>query len=97
MADFMLHLLKMIEEKKMNENRKANTLLLGAIYINNRTGESCRLVAIWPCEGVWLENAEGIGYGELIPFEDVSYADKDEVQDFLDDLNIYRNSTLIKN
>ena len=97
MADFMLHLLKMNEEKKMKENRKANNLLLGAIYINNRTGESCRLVAIWPCEGVWLENAEGIGYGELIPFEDVSYADKDEVQDFLDDLNIYRNSTLIKN
>ena len=87
----------MNEEKKMKENRKANNLLLGAIYINNRTGESCRLVAIWPCEGVWLENAEGIGYGELIPFEDVSYADKDEVQDFLDDLNIYRNSTLIKN
>ena len=93
----MLHLLKMNEEKKMKENRKANNLLLVAIYINNRTGESCRLVAIWPCEGVWLENAEGIGYGELIPFEDVSYADKDEVQDFLDDLNIYRNSTLIKN
>jgi hypothetical protein len=80
----------------MKENNKANNLLLGAIYINANTGQPCRLVHIVPCQGVWLEAYDGEGYGELVKFEDCHHADIDEVQDFLQDLEAYTNSTSAK-
>ena len=71
---------------------KANNLKLGAIYINGITGTPCRLITIVPCEGVWMETFDGQGYGETIKFDDVFYADVDEVQDYLDDLAVWKNS-----
>ena len=68
---------------------KANNLKLGAIYINGVTGTPSRLITILPCEGAWLENFDGQGYGDTVKFEDVHYADEDEVQDFLDDYRAY--------
>jgi len=76
----------------MKENNKANNLRLGAIYINATTGQSARLVNIVPCQGAWLESYDGQGYGETVKFEDVHYADKDEVQDYLEDLRVYTAS-----
>jgi len=76
----------------MKENNKANNLRLGAIYINANTGTPCRLVTIVPCQGVWLESYDGQGYGDLVQFEDVSYASLDEVQDYLEDLRVYTAS-----
>ena len=81
---------------KVNESWKANNLKLGAIYAHRHTLEPMRLVNIVPCQGVWMENAEGEGYGETIKFEDVLYATLDEVQDFLEDLEVFNNNTLIK-
>ena len=72
--------------------KKANNLKLGAIYINGITGSPCRLITILPCEGAWLETFDGEGYGETVKFEDVHYADADEVQDFLDDLAVFKGS-----
>ena len=77
----------------MKENTKANNLRLGAIYINANTGQPMRLINIVPCQGVWMETYDGQGYGDLIKFEDVLYADIDEVQDFLDDLAVYAGSS----
>ena len=85
--------MKMIMKEQTN---KANNLLLGAIYINANTGQPCRLVNIVSCQGVWLEAYDGQGYGELVSFDDCHYADMDEVQDFLDDLQAYTNSTSVK-
>lgn len=68
---------------------KATNLKLGAIYINAVTHQPERLVHIVPCEGAWLETYDGIGYGDTVNFEDVHYADSDEVQDFLDDHSAY--------
>ena len=73
----------------MKENTKANNLRLGAIYINANTGTPCRLVHIVPCEGAWLESYDGQGYGDTVKFEDVHYADADEVEDYLSDLRVY--------
>ena len=81
---------KLIMKEQTN---KANNLRLGAIYINTNTGTPCRLVNIVPCQGVWLETFDGQGYGDLVKFEDVAYADADEVQDFLQDLEVYTGST----
>ena len=78
--------------KIMKENNKANNLRLGAIYTNANTGTPCRLVNIVPCEGAWLETAEGYGYGNTVKFEDVHYANSDEVQDFLEDHRVYNAS-----
>ena len=75
---------------------KANNLKLGAIYINNANQQPERLVHIVPCEGAWLETYDGIGYGDTVNFEDVHYANADEVQDYLEDVESYSNSTLIK-
>ena len=72
---------------------KANDLRLGAIYINANTGTPCRLVNIVPCEGAWLETFDGEGYGDTVKFEDVHYADSDEVQDFWDDLAVLSSHT----
>ena len=74
------------------QTNKANNLRLGAIYINANTGAPCRLVNIVACQGVWLEAYDGQGYGDLVKFEDVHYADTDEVQDYLDDLRVYTAS-----
>tara|TARA_Y100000310_G_scaffold177641_1_gene177686 strand:+ start:281 stop:595 length:315 start_codon:yes stop_codon:yes gene_type:complete len=70
---------------------RAQSLKLGAIYINATTNEPMRLVTILPCEGVWMETYDSQGYGNLIQFEDVHYASLDEVQDFLNDLETYTN------
>ena len=75
---------------------KANNLKLGAIYINAATNEPNRLVAIIPCEGVWMETYDSQGYGNLIQFDDVHYASLDEVQDFLEDLEVYTNKASVK-
>ena len=83
-------------KKDMKENTKANNLRLGAIYINANTGTPCRLVHIVPCEGAWLESYDGQGYGDTVKFEDVHYADADEVQDFLADHRVYNDVTSTK-
>ena len=71
------------------KNEKAKNLKLGAIYINATTGLPNRLSHIVPCEGVWLEDYDGTGYGETTSFDNVLYADLDEVQDFLEDSETY--------
>jgi hypothetical protein len=85
--------MKMIMKEQTN---KANNLRLGAIYVNNNTGQPARLVNIVSCQGVWLESYDGQGYGDLVQFNDCHYADTDEVQDFLQDLEAYTNSTSAK-
>ena len=79
-------------KKDMKENTKANNLRLGAVYINTNTGTPCRLVHIVPCEGAWLEAFDGQGYGHTVKFEDVHYADSDEVEDYLADYRVYNAS-----
>jgi len=81
----MSHRLWYTRHMIMKENNKANNLREGAIYINANSGAPCRLVNVIPCTGVWLEAYDGEGYGDLVKFEDVHYADTDEVQDFLED------------
>ena len=68
---------------------RANNIKIGAIYINAITNEPMRLLAILPCEGVWMETYHGQGYGTTIKFEDVHYASIDEVQDFLQSLRAH--------
>ena len=83
----------------MNEVKEswiARNLKLGAIYVHKHTFEPMRLLTILPCEGVWMESYDGRGYGETIKFGDVLYATKDEVQDFLEDLRDYTDSTRVK-
>ena len=92
MSHLVCYTLRMKQIKNMKENNKANNLLLGAIYINANTGQPCRLVNIVSCQGVWLETFDGQGYGDLVKFEDCHYADIDEVQDFLQDLEVYNGS-----
>ena len=75
---------------------KATNLKLGAIYKHGKTDESMRLITILPCKGVWMETYDGQGYGELIKFEDVSYASLDEVQDYIEDLHTYTKPTSVK-
>ena len=74
------------------KNNKANNLQCGRIYTDNNTGQPARLVNIIPCTGVWLETYDGLGYGDLVKFEDVHYADTDEVQDYLEDVRAYNRS-----
>jgi hypothetical protein len=83
--------MKMIMKEQM-KNNKASNLILGAIYINATTGTPCRLVHIVPCQGAWLESYDGQGYGDTVKFEDVHYADTDDVQDFLADYRVYNAS-----
>ena len=94
MSHLVWYTYSMIIKTDMKENtNKANNLRLGAIYINANTGTPCRLVNIVACQGVWLEAYDGQGYGDLVKFEDVSYADMDEVQDYLDDYRVYNDVT----
>ena len=83
---------RMNNMKNEMKNNKASNLILGAIYINATTGTPCRLVNIVPCEGAWLESYDGQGYGDTVKFEDVSYADADEVEDYLADHRVYNAS-----
>ncbi len=69
--------------------KKANNLIIGAIYINGVTSNPCRLVGIVSCQGVYLETYDGQGYGDLVKFENVFYADMDEVEDYLADSRVY--------
>ena len=80
------------EIMKEKTNNKASNLIIGAIYINANTGTPCRLVHIVSCEGAWLESYDGQGYGDMVKFEDVHYADADEVEDFLADHRVYNAS-----
>ena len=82
-----------IKNDMIENTNKANNLRLGAIYINANTGQPMRLITIVPCQGVWMETYDGQGYGELIKFEDVLYADVDEVTDYLDDLAVYKGKS----
>ncbi len=76
-----------------NKMKKANNLILGAIYINGITGKPCRLLNILHCQGVWMEDATGDWSSvRTVKFEDVYYASDDEVQDFLEDLRVYTSS-----
>ena len=70
--------------KMMNE--QARNLKLGAIYVLKGTYEKVRLISILPCQGVWVENAQGEGYGETVPFDQVLYANDEEVKNFLETL-----------
>ena len=85
----------MIMKEQTNIN-KASNLLRGAIYKNAQNDTLMRLVDIVHCQGVWMEAADGSGYGKTIPFKDVLYASIDEVQDFLEDLEVFNNNTLVK-
>jgi len=42
------------------------------------------LLTVLPCEGVWVENAQGEGYGKTVPFEHLLYANDEEVKNFLE-------------
>ena len=88
MSHLVWYTYSMNNMKNEMKNEKASNLILGAIYINATTGQPCRLVNIVSCQGVWLETFDGQGYGDLVKFEDVGYADIDEVQDFLQDLEV---------
>ena len=70
--------------KMMNE--QAHNLKLGAIYVLKGTYEKVRLISVVPCQGVWVENAKGEGYGNTVPFEQVLYANDEEVKNFLETL-----------
>jgi len=66
--------------------QQAHNLKIGAIYVLKGTYEKVRLLNILPCQGVWVENAQGEGYGKTIPFEQVLYANDAEVKNFLEAL-----------
>jgi hypothetical protein len=66
--------------------QQARNLKIGAIYVLKGTYEKVRLLNILPCEGVWVENAEGEGYGKTVPFKHLLYANKAEVQNFLEEV-----------
>ena len=70
--------------KMMNE--QAHNLKLGAIYVLKGTYEKVRLISILPCQGVWVENAQGEGYGNTVPFKQLLYANDEEVKNFLETL-----------
>jgi hypothetical protein len=77
-------------KEMIQKQQQAHNLQEGRIYINANTGEPMRLINILPCEGVWMETFDGQGYGETLNFEDVLYASPDEVQDFLEDLEVFK-------
>ena len=70
----------------MPQMKQARNLKIGAIYVLKGTYEKVRLLNILPCQGVWVENAQGEGYGKTIPFEQVLYANDTEVRSFLESL-----------
>jgi hypothetical protein len=74
----------------MPQMKQAHNLKLGAIYVLKGTYEKVRLLNIWPCEGVWVANAEGEsrydndGHLETVPFKHLLYANAVEVKNFLE-------------
>ena len=74
------------------ERQQAHNLQCGRIYINSNTDEPMRLINILPSEGVWMETYDGQGYGQTLKFNDVLYASLDEVQDFLEDLQVFKGN-----
>jgi hypothetical protein len=75
----------------INKSWQANNLQAGRLYVYAGTMETTRLVSIWPCECVFLETYDGREIRAA--FADVLYATKDEVEDYLEDLRAYRDST----
>lgn len=75
----------------MNQEQARN-LKLGAIYVLKGTYEKVRLLNIWPCQGVWVESANGefsfneAGDIKTVPFEQLLYANDEEVQNFLEEV-----------
>ena len=67
----------------MTQTKQAHELKLGAIYVLKGTYKKVRLTNILPCEGAWVENAQGEGYGETVPFKHLLYANGVEVKNFL--------------
>jgi hypothetical protein len=67
--------------------QRAHNLKLGAIYVLKGTYEKVRLLNILPCEGVWVENAKGEGYGKTVPFKQLLYANDVEVKNYLETLD----------
>lgn len=63
---------------------QARNLKLGAIYVLKGSYKKVRLLNIVPCEGVWVEDANGEGYGETIPFNQLLYANKREVENYIE-------------
>ena len=70
--------------------KQAHNLKLGAIYVLKGTCEKVRLLNIWPCEGVWVEGADGEchyddnGDIKTVPFKHLLYANAVEVKNFLE-------------
>ena len=71
----------------MPQMKQARNLKLGAIYVLKGTYEKVRLLNIWPCQGAWVENAKGEGYGDTVPFEHLLYANDVEVKNYLEALS----------
>ena len=75
-------------------NEQAHNLKLGAIYVLAGTYEKVRLLNIWPCQGVWVESANGefsfneAGDIKTVPFEQLLYANDEEVQNFLEEVQV---------
>jgi len=72
----------------MPQMKQARNLKIGAIYVLAGTYEKVRLITILPCEGVWVENAQGEGYGKTIPFKQLLYANKVEVENYLENSRV---------
>ena len=70
----------------MPQMKRADNLKLGAIYVLKGTYKKVRLISILPCQGVWVEDAEGEGYGETVPFKHLLYANDIEVRNFLEEV-----------
>lgn len=70
----------------MPQMKRADNLKLGAIYVLKGTYKTVRLISILPCQGVWVEDAEGEGYGETVPFKHLLYANDIEVRNFLEEV-----------
>ena len=70
----------------MLQMKRADNLKLGAIYVLKGTYKTVRLISILPCQGVWVEDAEGEGYGETVPFKHLLYANDIEVRNFLEEV-----------
>jgi len=69
----------------IHESWIARDIKLGAIYLNANDMREIRVLAKFPCQGVWYEYADGSGYGEMLPFGQVLYAKLEEVEDYLED------------
>lgn len=72
-------------KRGIHESWIARNIKLGAIYLNVNDMREIRVLAKFPCQGVWFEYADGSGYGEMLPYGEVLYAKLDEVEDYLED------------